>query len=71
MPFVTSRQVCVADEPGEDEMVTQDPALVRREKAVRITMLLYSPKKSEKSQAPGIQEKTPQRAMFRENEDDE
>jgi hypothetical protein len=52
-------------------MVSQDPALVRREKAVRITMQLYSPKKSEKAEAPGIQEKTPQRPMFREDEYDE
>jgi hypothetical protein len=52
-------------------MASLDPAIVRREKAVRITMLLYAPKKREKSEALGIQEKTPQHIMFGEDEDDE
>jgi len=52
-------------------MVSLDPAIVRRDKAVRITMMLYAPKKSEKSKARDIQEKTPQRMMFREDENDE
>jgi hypothetical protein len=55
-------------------MVSLDPAIVRRDKAVRITMLLYAPKKSEKSEkseAPDIQEKAPQGMMFREDEADE
>jgi hypothetical protein len=52
-------------------MVSLDPAIVRREKAVRITMLLYEPKKGEKTEAPGTQEKTPQPMMFREDEDAE
>ena len=52
-------------------MVSLDPAIVRREKAVRMTMLLYEPKKSGKSEAPGVQEKTPQRMMFRDDGDDE
>lgn len=45
---------------GEDEMVSLDPAIVRREKAVRITMLLYAPKKAQKSEAPVVQVKTPE-----------
>jgi hypothetical protein len=52
-------------------MVSLDPAIVRREKAVRITMLLYEPKKGEKSEAPGIQENTPQRMKFGDDGDDE
>jgi hypothetical protein len=55
-------------------MVSLDPAIVRRDKAVRITMLLYAPKKSEKNEkreAPDVQEKTPERMMFREDEADE
>jgi hypothetical protein len=52
-------------------MVSQDPAIVRRDKAVRITMLLYAPKRNEKSEAQDIQKNTPQRVMFREDEPDE
>jgi hypothetical protein len=52
-------------------MVSLDPAIVRRDKAVRITMLLYTPKKSEKNEALDIQEKTSQGMMFREDEADE
>jgi hypothetical protein len=55
-------------------MVSLDPAIARRDKAVRITMLLYTPKKSEKNEkgeAPDIQEKAPERMMFGEDEADE
>jgi hypothetical protein len=55
-------------------MVSQDPAIVRRDKAVRITMLLYAPKKGEKSEqsgAPDVQKEAPPHMMFEEDEADE
>ena len=55
-------------------MVSLDPAIVRRDKAVRITMLLYSPKRSEKeekSEALDIQPKAAWGLAFREDEADE